>query len=269
MNEQNKAILNYKKVLCRNFSEGKCMSANLCTFAHGNEELMKYSGVNTEPSSEMLYDPKKYKTQMCQHYEAKGYCRKGDSCSFAHGLNELKIPIQNDILSRNISDNNTQNNNIIEQFKDERLRDLEENMKKYFSNSFEILKNLEKLGNNKSENIKKIEENIKNLKEATTKYKEDIKDTREKIIITNKPEENTNEKKKAQLNYISDELKKCYIDDTDILTKISKGTELLTKDDIFKAAAILEEVLFNKDVSDSLKKKHNDILISAKNLKLN
>lgn len=31
-----------------------------------------------------------YKTQLCRHFQSKGYCNMGDGCSFAHGEAELR-----------------------------------------------------------------------------------------------------------------------------------------------------------------------------------
>lgn len=31
-----------------------------------------------------------FKTQLCRHFQAKGYCNMGENCSFAHGESELR-----------------------------------------------------------------------------------------------------------------------------------------------------------------------------------
>merc|ERR1712066_1151145 len=103
---------NYKKIRCIFYETGKgeeCPN-NPCTFAHGPEELEKYSrecqyGINCLnkdhncPYAHPLEDKMKeavaeeagpnYKTKMCERYK-RNACAFGPRCWFAHGEEELR-----------------------------------------------------------------------------------------------------------------------------------------------------------------------------------
>jgi len=121
--------MNYKTELCRSWLAGQsCKYGPGCQFAHGQQELRKkaypsvgmgMSGMSTgmSPSAGMSmyaqygyttptmtpmvqqaqqyqsptkFDPKKYKTAVCRHWQTTGTCQMGPMCKFAHGETELR-----------------------------------------------------------------------------------------------------------------------------------------------------------------------------------
>ena len=49
-----------------------------------------YPDVWNSPPASMPKQSSLFKTQLCRHFDLKGFCNLGESCSFAHGKEELK-----------------------------------------------------------------------------------------------------------------------------------------------------------------------------------
>lgn len=83
-----------KTKLCQYFLTGSgCSKGELCTFAHGNEEI----GTPQPRVQRLAAAPEPppggfKKTRLCQYYAAGSGCRKGALCTFAHGEHELGLP---------------------------------------------------------------------------------------------------------------------------------------------------------------------------------
>jgi butyrate response factor 1 len=68
--------------ICRNFElTGKCKFGDNCSFAHGDNELLKKKHV-----------PSKYKTKLCNQYHTHMYCPYGLRCQFVHSLRAFNQP---------------------------------------------------------------------------------------------------------------------------------------------------------------------------------
>jgi len=79
----------YKTVICKFWENNMCAKGSSCTFAHGQEELQRFSGGTGAgaPISPLKLD--RYKTKLCL-FHMQGRCCKGPNCPYAHGLEELR-----------------------------------------------------------------------------------------------------------------------------------------------------------------------------------
>ncbi|MBX9587400.1 MAG: AAA family ATPase [Gammaproteobacteria bacterium] len=111
---------NYKTILCKNFKAGGCKKGDKCTYAHGENELIKLKKsdktqktnpekpqasatadapkkavkADKKPSKEaekQSMQPDKFKTAPCKNFKV-GKCTFGDKCNFAHGKDQLVKP---------------------------------------------------------------------------------------------------------------------------------------------------------------------------------
>ncbi|KAL4110479.1 hypothetical protein PRIC1_002170 [Phytophthora ramorum] len=80
---------NWKTEICMYYMQGKCnKTRRTCSFAHGESDLVRPSGVSTGGGSSK-HGPS-YKTRLCQAYE-NGTCPKSRrDCPMAHGVNDLR-----------------------------------------------------------------------------------------------------------------------------------------------------------------------------------
>ncbi|KAF5188095.1 hypothetical protein FRX31_022320 [Thalictrum thalictroides] len=89
MNTPNKC----KTALCKNWREkGYCASGELCTYAHGSDDLRE--AIKQQPLNESnnlrMNIPNKYKTVLCKNWREKDYCANGELCTYAHGSDDLR-----------------------------------------------------------------------------------------------------------------------------------------------------------------------------------
>lgn len=83
-----------KTKLCTNFEQGFCPRGDMCTFAHGEQELGTLQpaggagkgGGGAQPGRPFM------KTKLCHHWQQQGSCSRGESCGFAHGEHEIGTP---------------------------------------------------------------------------------------------------------------------------------------------------------------------------------
>ncbi|EKX39714.1 hypothetical protein GUITHDRAFT_76217, partial [Guillardia theta CCMP2712] len=68
----------FKTVICKFWENNMCAKGASCTFAHGMEELRRYTNAM-----------ERFKTKLCL-FHMQGRCCKGPSCPYAHGLQELR-----------------------------------------------------------------------------------------------------------------------------------------------------------------------------------
>lgn len=83
----------YKTVICKFWENNMCAKGSACTFAHGADELQRFTGSGLNPAS--LGSPPsplkldRYKTKLCL-FHMQSRCSKGAHCPYAHGLQELR-----------------------------------------------------------------------------------------------------------------------------------------------------------------------------------
>jgi hypothetical protein len=81
-------------MLCENYmGSGVCISAGLCTFAHGRHELrpINFKG----DFDQKIRNTPNWKTSLCVFFCDEGICRQGDECDYAHGDIERRLSSQN------------------------------------------------------------------------------------------------------------------------------------------------------------------------------
>eukprot|EP00802_Teleaulax_amphioxeia_P003377 Tamp_03380.p1 GENE.Tamp_03380~~Tamp_03380.p1 ORF type:complete len:1075 (+),score=262.02 Tamp_03380:165-3389(+) len=81
----------YKTVICKFWENNMCAKGSTCTFAHGADELQRFTGSSmatglTSPSPLKL---DRYKTKLCL-FHMQSRCSKGTHCPYAHGMQELR-----------------------------------------------------------------------------------------------------------------------------------------------------------------------------------
>ena len=81
----------YKTVICKFWENNMCAKGATCTFAHGSEELQRFtgSGVAAGLSSPSPLKLDRYKTKLCL-FHMQSRCSKGTHCPYAHGMQELR-----------------------------------------------------------------------------------------------------------------------------------------------------------------------------------
>ena len=82
----------FKTVICKFWENNMCAKGASCTFAHGIEELRRYTNAVSMNNGLMASSPLKmerFKTKLCL-FHMQGRCCKGPSCPYAHGLQELR-----------------------------------------------------------------------------------------------------------------------------------------------------------------------------------
>mmetsp|Transcript_10658 Transcript_10658/g.24312 ORF Transcript_10658/g.24312 Transcript_10658/m.24312 type:complete len:490 (-) Transcript_10658:177-1646(-) len=82
----------FKTVICKFWENNMCAKGANCTFAHGLEELRRYTNAASLNNGLMASSPLKmerFKTKLCL-FHMQGRCCKGPSCPYAHGLQELR-----------------------------------------------------------------------------------------------------------------------------------------------------------------------------------
>ena len=74
--------MKYKTEMCKNYSlKGSCPYRNKCQFAHGDEELLRFSELNCNKQN--------FKTKKCRSFWTNGHCPYGSRCQFSH---ETSLP---------------------------------------------------------------------------------------------------------------------------------------------------------------------------------
>uniref|UniRef100_M4BZ18 C3H1-type domain-containing protein n=1 Tax=Hyaloperonospora arabidopsidis (strain Emoy2) TaxID=559515 RepID=M4BZ18_HYAAE len=83
------SVNNWKTEICMYYMQGKCnKTRRTCSFAHGESDLVRPSGLSSNASSSKHVPS--YKTRSCQAYE-NGTCAKSRrDCPMAHGMNDLR-----------------------------------------------------------------------------------------------------------------------------------------------------------------------------------
>jgi len=87
-----------KRSICKYFLQGRCEKGNLCTWAHGEQELNAPAGSTNKLLQEQAVEPseeviRNVKRTICTFWQ-QGRCRSGDECLYAHGEHELGQPYE-------------------------------------------------------------------------------------------------------------------------------------------------------------------------------
>ena len=200
----------------------------------------------------------RYKTSMCKYFESGQPCPIGEKCHFAHGQDEMRKP--NDPLPQNTPyiNPNTQN------------------------------KQQQAMGMNP---MMTGAPNMNNFKTVVCKYWEQGKcnygsnctfahGQTEKFTASNQmqmmgmnngmtpdPMKDKNVEymmKMQQLQMIAHALKKLYENDANIEQYITNAVNMLIMNNINEGAEILQKILYNSNVSEDMKKRHEEIVNDAK-----
>ena len=99
----------YKTVICKFWEKNVCTKGPACTFAHGADELKRFTtcvpalrsapagpGLGTMSSAPLKMD--RYKTKLCL-FHLQGRCCKGPHCPYAHGMDQLRGAMPPTLLS--------------------------------------------------------------------------------------------------------------------------------------------------------------------------
>lgn len=84
----------FRTKLCTRWAQGSCQYGDRCMFAHGEEQLRAFGGIDsTQPprrtaTSAENSDPA-FRTKLCTRW-LQGSCQYGDRCNFAHGEEQLR-----------------------------------------------------------------------------------------------------------------------------------------------------------------------------------
>jgi|EP01046_Picozoa_sp_COSAG06_P000864 hypothetical protein len=84
----------YRTKLCTRWAQGACQYGDRCMFAHGEEQLRAFGGVDATqaprraPTAAENSDPA-FRTKLCTRW-LQGSCQYGDRCNFAHGEEQLR-----------------------------------------------------------------------------------------------------------------------------------------------------------------------------------
>lgn len=84
----------YRTKLCTRWAQGACQYGDRCMFAHGEEQLRAFGGIDSThaprrtPTAAENSDPA-FRTKLCTRW-LQGSCQYGDRCNFAHGEEQLR-----------------------------------------------------------------------------------------------------------------------------------------------------------------------------------
>jgi hypothetical protein len=81
----------YKTVICKFWENNMCAKGSTCTFAHGPDELQRFSapGLSAGLSAPSPLKLDRFKTKLCL-FHMQSRCSKGTHCPYAHGMQELR-----------------------------------------------------------------------------------------------------------------------------------------------------------------------------------
>ena len=84
----------YRTKLCTRWAQGACQYGDRCMFAHGEEQLRAFGGIDSSQAPRRTTtaaensDPA-FRTKLCTRW-LQGSCQYGDRCNFAHGEEQLR-----------------------------------------------------------------------------------------------------------------------------------------------------------------------------------
>lgn len=253
--------------LCPYFrSSMPCPNLTLCPYWHGSPDPSAFG------PQQSTVAPPNYKTKKCRHFDM-GRCKLASFCNFAHGDEELRM-YRNDAATSSENSKASQENNSL------KLQQLEQNLEFFSHTQALILEQLKSLalsfdssnGQYSEQSVGQIEECVKRFHKSAEKYSETIskltegKKTEIEEPETNQGESEGDEQTKAQLQFLIAKLRPIHARNPKVVDILARA-ECVLDSNVFQAATLLEEIIYDKSLSKGFEAVHKNILNEARTRK--